>query len=156
MAGALSRLRVGKHCTQVSEPGNLTSEQLPSFTWLFYFLNLHRYGFEFRVYWKMVCKLTWLISKSLLSNMQTGNDYRRHLLHRIRPESNAVITSCTSRSDQANGLHSSSVSMYCSKPAWWGRGRANKYMPCRNVTQSIPLRAPGAALFLAEPTIECI
>ena len=60
-------------------------EQLPSFTLLFYFLNLHRYGFEFRVYWKMVCKLTWLISQSLLSNIQTGNDYRRHLLHRIRP-----------------------------------------------------------------------
>lgn len=53
------------------------------------------------------------------------------------PEINTVITSCISRSDQANALHSSSVrSKILSKPAWWGRGRANKYMPCRNVTQS--------------------
>ena len=156
MSWDLSRLRVGKHYTQVSEPGNPTSEQLPSFTLLFYFLNLDRYGFELRVYWKMVCKLTWLISQSLLSNVQTGNYYRQHLLHRIRSESNAVITSCISHSDQANALCSSSVSMHCSKPAQWGRGRVNKYMPCRNVTQSIPLTVPGTALFLAEPTIECI
>ena len=40
MSWDLSRLRVGKHYTQVSEPGNPTSEQLPSFTLLFYFLNL--------------------------------------------------------------------------------------------------------------------